>query len=141
MNAIRSLLGALVFAGVLGYALYAVAPGLIRDWNLRNDYVAVPAEVTGECSVRAAVLNHCDLTLTPPTGAAQKEVMFFVDLDRSELSITPIAAPANPAVMSTSIGIEKYWNRVATLAGLAIIALLLIFSSLRSAFRKEEPQA
>src|SRR5262245_45982699 len=97
MNAIKAIFFALLFAGIFGYAFYATGPGLIQDWTLRNDYVPLAADVTGECSTRAVILNYCDVQITPASGAPpHKQEMFFVDFDTGALEISAVAAPNDP---------------------------------------------
>ena len=140
MNAIRAIFSAVLFAGLLGYAFYAVMPGLIRDWTLRDHYAVVPGDVNGECSGRT-VIYYCSVTLTPGNGGApQKEEMFFVDFDTGPITVSLVASPDNPSVMSTSIGVEKYWNRVLTLIVLGLVGVLIIIGSLMDLFKKKEPQ-
>jgi len=119
----RNLLGLLVLVAVLGLVAWKAGPGIMRDWSLRNDYAPVMADVSGECNAYVAVVNYCDVTLTPASGAAVQDTLFFVDFSTSDYTVDVVASPSNPNQLSTSIGIEKFWNRVATLGGLALLVL------------------
>ncbi len=121
----RNLLALVVLVGVLGLVAWKAGPGIMRDWNLRNDYAPVmAADVSGECNAYVAVVNYCDVTLTTAEGAAVKDTLFFVDFNSGDYAVDVVASPTNPTQLSTSIGIEKFWNRVATLGGLALLIIV-----------------
>jgi len=127
----RNLLALVVLIGALGLAAWTAGPGILRDWSLRNDYAPVmDADVRGGCETYIAVFKYCDVTLTTADGAAAKDTLFFVDFNSGDYGTVVVASPANPRQLSTSIGIEKFWNRVATLGGLALLILVWLGAAL-----------
>lgn len=126
----RSLLGALAIAAIFAFVAWKTGPGLIRDWTLRNNFTPVMADVNGECSGYVVIFTYCDVTLTTPAGAT-KDTLFFADFTTSDYSVTVVADPNHPSVMSTDLGVTKFWNRVLTLAALLVIFVFVLFSGIR----------
>ncbi|MGH6951539.1 MAG: hypothetical protein ACREH4_11730, partial [Vitreimonas sp.] len=83
-----------------------------------------------ECSAYVAVFTYCDVTLATAEGAATQDTLFFVDINRGDYAVDVVASPTHPGQLSTSIGIEKFWNRVATLGGLALLVVIWLFTGL-----------
>jgi len=134
----RNLIGMLALAAVLALVAWEAGPGLLRDWNLRNDYAPVMANVGGDCRAYAAVVTYCDVTLTTPGGVAQ-DTLFFVDFASGDYNVEVVASPSDPSQISTSLAIEKFWNRVATLGGLAAVFLFALFGVTGPMLRREQP--
>jgi hypothetical protein len=128
----RNLLALVVLVVALGFAAWKAGPGILRDWSLRNDYAPVAAaDVIGECRTYVAIFKYCDITLATADGAAAKDTLFFVDINSDDYGVNVVvASPSNPGQLSTSIGIEKFWNRVATLGGLAVLIVIWLFAAL-----------
>jgi hypothetical protein len=140
MNALRALLGILVLAALFGFVAWKAGPGVLRDWRLRNDFAPVMANVGGDCRSYVAVVTYCDVTLTTEAGAVD-DTLFFVDFNTQGYDVTVVAAPSDPTQVSTSLAIEKFWNRVATLAGLGAIFLFALVGGVGRMLRPEEAPA
>lgn len=125
----RNVLALLVLVVALGFVAWKAGPGILRDWTLRNDYAPAMADVSGECQAYVAVFTYCDVTLTTPAGATQ-DTLFFVDFNSGDYAVDVVASASDPGQLSTSIGIEKFWNRVATLGGLAVLVAIWLFTGL-----------
>jgi hypothetical protein len=127
----------LALAVVLALVAWKAGPGLLRDWNLRNDYAPVMANVGGDCRAYVAVVTYCDVTLTTPGGTVE-DTLFFVDFNTSDYNVEVVAAPNDPSQISTSLAIEKFWNRVATLGALAAVFLFTLIGMFGT-LRREQP--
>ncbi len=126
-----SVVGLLMVGGILGFLLVFVPPGLVTDWQVRGTALALrDGTVTdSDCSSRDLV-NVCDMTLAAPvgTGSVQRRVhyVFIASLDDS-LTVQVVADPAHPGWLTTDLGLDQFWDRVASLVGItAVFAGLLL---------------
>lgn len=141
MNAIRGVLSILVMGAIAAFLVWQTAPGILRDWSLRSHYAPAAAEVSGDCRAYAAVVTFCDVTFTAANGPV-KDTLLFVDFNSGDYAVGVVADTADPSRLSTSLGVEKYWNRVATFAGFVLIfAALLVGGALNLLRPKETPAA
>ena len=122
----RTVLSVLVIAVILGFLAYESVPGLLRDFRLRNgDAVPIQAEVSGDCKVYLFAINFCDVKLTSPQGAESELLVFFdFSLSNDGYSIQPMADKNDPTHLTSSLALEKFWNRAITMA--VFFALLLL---------------
>jgi hypothetical protein len=112
--------------GLMALVLWWLGPDLMRDW--RNDWVPA-ADVRieeGRCRSRLFVLRVCDVTLVDErsTATAKRTLWYaFIDASGGAERIAPLRSPADPALLSTDLGLERLIARSLTLAlALAVLA-------------------
>ncbi len=121
-------LGFLFLAGIFGGWLgYEVAPALISDFRVQQTAQPLAnAHVEGRCSSRAAIFHDCDVKLVfrRKGDEVRREVHYlFVDFHTGSYSARVMGDPDHPETMTTDLGLDKLWNRVATLLGMAVIGI------------------
>ena len=120
---------ALLFA-LLGGLLWWLGPDLVRDWRVGRD-AAQATNVRIEsprCGSRLVVLNLCDVTLIDERGAggAKRTAWYaFIGTRAAEglTAVQPLRSATDPALVSTTFGLERRTERSFTLA--LAVALLL----------------
>ncbi|WP_458094303.1 hypothetical protein [Roseomonas sp. WA12] len=123
-----TLFGAAVCAVLLaGMAIFMV-PNIASDWQVRGaaQPVADGRVVKGRCSTRL-VITTCDATLSllGKSGPITRDVdLLFLGVGGGDYTVSVLADPARPELVTTDLGLERLWNR--TLTALAIGALLLV---------------
>ncbi|MGG5818796.1 hypothetical protein [Falsiroseomonas sp. HW251] len=135
------LLGLVLFGGFLAMLAIDVLPGIRDDFAIRDAArPAVGARITeGRCRSRLFLFQSCELTLSfrgKERVWNRKLSYLFVEPHMGNWSAVPMADPARPELVSTDIGLDRLWNRVATLAGSGVVGLLLI-GGLALAVRKQ----
>lgn len=136
---IRALLTALLFLGMLGFSLFWVAPVLVTDWQARSTAVRVKGgDLTdGHCSSKFFI-EDCDVTLTAPVVSAQggrgsisRTVHYvFASFEGGDFTAAVVADPQHPEWLTTDLGLDRFWNRVVSLAlESALLGTLIVFSA------------
>lgn len=119
MNKLRLAFSALFAAAIFGFFIYSSGPGMLRDLRLRGvETVEVASELTdGNCRVYLFANNFCSFDLRT-TDAALEDMLFFVDIGGGGegYDIVARAAANDPHQVTTSLALDMFWNRVATLA-------------------------
>ncbi len=108
---------------------------LVTDYGIGDQAQPVEgAKVDGKCSVHMGLLASCDATLTAPGpgGAERKRKVsyFFVDWHSGAYSVAVMADPAQPALLTTDLAIEKRWSRLLTMVTLGPLFLAVALFSL-----------
>jgi hypothetical protein len=133
------LLGTVIFGAMLGAMGYFTLPNLIDDWRVRDTAVPVNGRVTeGSCSSRL-FLHTCDATLLvqgKPRQVTRSVNYVFVDVHSGSYSVQVMADPARPELATTSLAIEKLWNRTITMAVGAAILLALTVAPVIAVIRR-----
>ncbi|MGL4288791.1 MAG: hypothetical protein ACRCVA_20750 [Phreatobacter sp.] len=133
---------ALFLLGVafVGGILFLMGPGLVKDARLiGNVEPSTQARfVAGKCKSKL-VLHFCDVTAERrgPAGTIREEMSFgFFDLHFGSYSIRIMQQKGNPAVVTTDLALDHFWNRLIT-AGLFIVLFGAGgLASLREALRR-----
>jgi hypothetical protein len=130
---------ALVILAITAGLGHLFGPDLVRDVGMRDS--AEPASaariVTGKC--RSKLIFHlCEATIEQRAGGQPVRTtthLAFVDLHFGSYTSSVAQARSNPAMVTTSLGLDYLWNRVLTaLAGFGGL-LALTFGALREALR------
>ncbi|MGX9962346.1 hypothetical protein ACVFYP_03430 [Roseomonas sp. F4] len=134
-----SLLGILMFAGILvALSIYTV-PNLISDWQVRSTAIPFADGRVTEGSCRSKLFVHvCTATLAvqSKSGRFTRDVNYvFFDLHVGDYSVAVMADPARPEMLTTDMALNTLWSRTLTLlvgAGLLLAAVLsAVFNVIR----------
>ncbi|WP_458097159.1 hypothetical protein [Roseomonas sp. WA12] len=122
-----SLVGVVVCAALLGAMMIFMVPGIATDWQVKDTAqpVADGRVTKGRCSTRL-VITTCDATLSllSKSGPITREVdMLFLGVG-GDYTVSVLADPARPELVTTNLGLDRLWNR--TLTALVAAGLLLI---------------
>lgn len=96
-------------------------PDLRADWAIRGTAKAIPqARIEeGKCKTHL-VLVECEATLVLRQGRGpeirQKTNQYFVDIHFGAYTAIVMGDPARPTYLTTNLALDKFWNRVITLA-------------------------
>lgn len=102
-------------------------PGILRDWKINQNPVVLDDGTIsdGKCTTRKGFFTTCSAHLhyayKGQTYDKDAEVM-FVDLHAGDYETNLVISGDEPELATLSLGIEKLWNRIITLA--AFVALL-----------------
>ncbi|RYD21368.1 MAG: hypothetical protein EOP69_01190, partial [Spirochaetia bacterium] len=102
------------------------APGVIRDFQISQNPVLIEdGDVqNGRCTTRRAILTDCEARLVytyrGQTYDTEVEVM-FVDFHTGDYETGLVISGDRPELATISLGLDKLWNRIITLAAFVII--------------------
>jgi hypothetical protein len=142
-----ALLGLLLFGGFLLLMAVEIGPEIRDDFAVRDQ--ARPAAFArvseGRCHSRMFLFQSCDVTLDwrDKDGSHTRKLSYmFVEPHMGTWTATPMMDPQRPWLVTTDLGLDRLWNRVATAAGgvlfaLAIIAGLFLAARQAQAKRRE----
>lgn len=116
------------------------APGILRDWTINQNPVTLDGGDIrdGKCETRKGFFTNCSARLTYAYKGQNydKDVeIMFVDIHAGDYETNLVISADHPDLATLSLGIEKLWNRIITLA--VFVALLggasiaMIFQILR----------
>jgi hypothetical protein len=130
-NAAWSLGLLLMFGGMLGLLLVSIPPGLVRDWQVRNAALALRDGTVqdSDCS-GSDLIEICSMAVAAPVGTAmvQRRVHYaFVSAQDTPSTVQVVADPAHPGWLTTDLGLDVFWNRVASLAVATVVLGGLVF--------------
>jgi hypothetical protein len=102
------------------------APGVIRDFRISQNPVLIEdGDVqNGRCTTRRAILTDCEarLVYTYRGQAYDTEVeVMFVDFHTGDYETGLVISADRPELATISLGLDKLWNRIITLAAFVII--------------------
>lgn len=120
LSGIRSLAVLLMFAGLLVFSVFWVAPVLLTDWQVR--WTAVPitgAHLSdGRCHTKMFIVD-CDVTLSASTrqGVVLTRPVHYVfaSFSSGDYSAQVVGDPRRPEWLTTDLALERFWNRVLSL--------------------------
>lgn len=123
--------GLLLFGGFLALAALQIVPEIRDDLAIRAAAQPAPqVQVSnGRCRSRLFLLQDCEVTLTwrGKNGQGSRKLSYmFVEPHMGSWSVVPMMDPARPELVSTDLGLERLTNRMLTVAGAVLFALLLI---------------
>lgn len=103
------------------------APGILRDWTINQNPVALDSGDIrdGKCETRKGFFTTCSahLNYTYNGQSYDKDVeIMFVDIHDGDYDTNLVISGDQPDLATLSLGIEKLWNRIITLA--VFVALL-----------------
>ncbi len=130
-NAVVGLFGLLVIAGLLGLMLILLPGDLVTDWRVRGTALELrDGSVSDSDCTGHDLIEICTLTVAAPVGTAtvrrRLHYAFLSGQDDVTYTVRVVADPAHPQWLTTDLGLEAFWNRVASLAaGTVVFAGLL----------------
>ena len=132
------------FAAATAFFVVPLIGDLATDFGLDGKARPVAgAHVRGSCSTYGGVLTRCDATLVAPGsgGEIQRKVdYFFVDLHVGDYGVRVVADPAQPALLTTDLALDKLRNRTITLVIMGPLFALLAGVALAVAGRTVRSQ-
>jgi len=157
------LLAAIAFTATGGFMAWNYGPQLVRELGLRGAGATTQQArlLDGVCKTRKAIFTDCsghyEFMTRPEHGQqvvkAKLDYMMMLSLD-DDIPLTVTYDPARPDVNTTSWGLNHLWNRMGTLAGMALFCLAMGPTfvwmaitpmrrerALRAALRKPKPGA
>ena len=116
---------ALIFGPMLGFLLAYVPPFLVTDWQVRGTALTLQDGTvpTSDCST-SDVLAMCDMTVAAPVGAGEvtRHVYYmFLSGQDDPVTVHVVADPAHPDRLTTDLGLDVFWNRVASLCAATLL--------------------
>jgi len=156
---LATMAGWLFFAGVLIATLVWIWPALQSDWQIKDS--AQPAHrgtVSGKCHSKV-IFHICDVTLgTPPprpiaparplapvqpldpnNRPIKRDVTYmFVDLHFGAYEMQVMADPRRPALLTTDLGLDKFYDRAISLGALWLFMLAGALVSAKLAWRSSK---
>jgi hypothetical protein len=137
-----AVVGLVLFGGFLALVAVEVGPAIRDDFAVRDGAQPSPAVrvVEGRCRSRLFLLQSCDITLSwrGKDGAATRKLSYmFIEPHMGSWSAQAMMDPAQPELMTTDLGLERLWNRVATALGGMVLALLLIVGVVVAAWKAQ----
>ncbi len=102
-------------------------PGILRDWTINQNPVRLDdGDISnGKCSTRKGFFTNCSahLKYVYKGQSYEKDIeIMFVDAHAGDYETDLVISGDHPELATLSLGIEKLWNRIITLA--AFVALL-----------------
>ncbi len=125
-----AILGLLMFGGILSLMLVYLPPGLLTDWQVRGTALALRDGVVSDsdCSGHDAI-EICGMTVTAPVGSGMvRRTVHYMFLSAAEgpIDVQVVADPARPDWLTTDLGLDMFWNRLASLvAGTLAVGVML----------------
>ena len=126
-----ALLGLLLFGAFIVMVAIDIGPAIRDDFAVRDQ--ARPASFArvseGRCQSRLFLVQNCDLTLAwrDKDGSHTRKVSYmFVEPHMGSWTANAVMDPQRPSLVTTDLGLDRLWNRVATALGGLVFAVLLI---------------
>ena len=139
------LFGVVALGAVLVASAVYTAPVLISDWQIRD--TAQPAAAArmsdGKCSTKIFI-HICDVTLSLRTsqGTVTRRVNYvFSGVHVGDYSAGVVADPAHFDLVTTTLGLDRLWNRTITLLVIAGALVACILGALISVVRSRRGEA
>lgn len=121
------------------------APGVYRDFQIsQNPLPLEQGDVRdGRCTTRKAIFTDCEARLVYTYGGKsydQEVRIMFVDFHVGDYETGLVISADHPELATMSLGLDKLWNRIITLAAFGVfmlgLSLGMIFLGLRIARAK-----
>lgn len=122
-----------------------MAPPLLNDARIRrNPAIAEDGElVNGKCQTKLA-MTFCDATLSAPGpdgSTVRADVSyFFLDIHFGDYDTEVVQSADDPHLLTTSLGLEHFWNRVLCFAAAMGLLLVGIVGMVRGTFRQNRDE-
>ncbi|QND46666.1 hypothetical protein HB780_03155 (plasmid) [Rhizobium lusitanum] len=140
-----------IIIGLTAFMAISEAPGILRDWTINQNPVTLDSGDIrdGKCTTRKGFFTTCsaDLNYTYNGQSYDKNVeIMFVDIHDGDYDTNLVISADHPDLATLSLGIEKLWNRIITLAvfvallgGASIAAIFQILRGWRVRSRLRQP--
>ena len=121
VNVALEMFGLLVAVALVGASLVWVLPDIVLDWRVRDAAVPIQGGRSEDrhCSAQLFIVS-CGATLHAPApgGAVSRGVFFlFAGDPDAKYTLRVVGDPARPALITTDLALDSFWDRVLTLAG------------------------
>lgn len=128
---LMGLLGLLLFGGFLALLAAEVVPEIRDDFAIRDGAQSGSGAriVEGRCRSRLFLLQNCEITVSwrgKDGSGTRKLTYFFVEPHMGSWNAQAMMDPRRPDLVTTDLGLERLWNRVATAIGGAVFSVALI---------------
>lgn len=122
------------------FMLWWQAPGLWRDYQIsQNPVVLQDGNINdGKCTTRKGVMTECEAKLSYSYEGRTYETethFFFVDIHSGSYLTDLVISADHPELATLTLGLEKLWNRLISLAVVAGILAVLSVAMIFLAFR------
>ena len=128
----------MLFLAVGGFLLWTTTPGLLRDWPIHQGRTEMStAQVSGECHSWLIAFQSCEFSIRRADGGDIQDHLIYFTAAQGDVAAHAVQAVGDPAKVSSSLAIQQYWNRAATLlGGLVVLALVLLMGLARATQRR-----
>jgi hypothetical protein len=139
---VLALCGMLLFGGFLAMVTIEVLPGIRTDLAIRDGATPAPqVRVSdGRCRSRLFMFQDCEVTLRwrGKDGQLTRTMHYmFVEPHMGSWSVTPMMNPAQPDLVTTDLALDRLTNRIATVIGWVVFAVLLIGGGFLAAWKAQ----
>jgi hypothetical protein len=141
MEFLKKVLSGLFCLAIAGGAAWFAGPGLLQDQKIKADYeISQTGEfIDGECSTRL-VFSMCNTTLRTAGGKEIKEGMFWADFNAGDYAVDVVQAKGDPENITTSVAIDKFWNRAITTGAIILLFGFMGVAALLAKPTESEPE-
>ncbi len=124
------LLGLVMFGVSLGFVLVFFPPDMVTDWQVRGTALTLRDGTIrdSDCS-GSDLLEICNMTVSAPVGTAvvQRRVHYaFMSSQDTPFTIQVVADPAHPDWLTTDLGLDVFWDRLASLVVATVVLAVLV---------------
>lgn len=112
MNVLKALGAGLVMLAITGWIVFASGPGLVRDYAIQQSWAPANLELGGDCDAGLLVWKFCNVWVQGPDGEGVSDMLMFFDFEGGDYSVNAVQASGDPTLVSSSLAMERYWNRV-----------------------------
>jgi hypothetical protein len=132
----------LFMLAIAGFVIVWQGPDLLKDIEIaKNPKVIEDGDIrNGKCTTRKGFLTDCEAHLAYDYDGKHYErdvELFFVDLHAGDYETDMVISADKPELATLTIGLDKLWNRVISLAVMVLIVagigIGLLFQGFRAA--------
>ncbi len=129
-----------IILALAAFLLFWEGPGVYRDFLIsQNPVVVDDGEIEdGQCTTRKAILTDCKARLVYNVNGQSYDTkvdVMFVDFHVGDYETALVISADHPELATISLGLDKLWNRIITLAlftvALGGMGIAMIFFALR----------
>lgn len=115
-------------AVIAAFFVWLKAPGIMQDLEIQKDPVVMPDASlrNGKCKVSKGFFYDCsaDVAYRVDGKTYQSKIeISFISFNVGELSVDVVRSAKRPELATFDVGLDKLWNRIAMLVGVAIVML------------------
>ena len=132
----KNFFAAIVLIAVAGFFGWWMGPSLWTDYNLRGQTLEAARDATitkASCKTKLFVISFCDVTYKDQAG--EHDLAYLIlGLDSDE-QIAMLRAKQSPQIMTTSLGMSYFTDRVISFAALELILIFSVFALIAKLIR------
>ncbi len=117
VNFMTHFFAALFMAGLVGFFCWWLGPGLISDYGLRNETLVPVTDMQiteAKCRSKLFVISFCDIEAEGPRQGEKNELSYLILGSMGGENVGLLRSLEHPDVVTSNIGIDYFWNRVAS---------------------------